>query len=109
MPKNNHKKSRLLFVREAKKLAQKEFIRWFKLTSELKPLLKLFRQIEVNIPTLYLMGAQDYMFLPSIKEIAEKHKYSKLEIVPNCGHVVNVEQPKIFNSISIQFLKNQLK
>lgn len=109
MPKNNHKTSRLLFVSEAKKLAQKEFIRWFKLTSELKPLLKLFRQIEVNIPTLYLMGAQDYMFLPSIKEIAEKHKYSKLEIVPNCGHVVNVEQPKIFNSISIQFLKNQLK
>ncbi|MDP5093430.1 MAG: alpha/beta hydrolase, partial [Polaribacter sp.] len=32
MPKKNHKKSRLLFVNEAKKLYQKEFIRWFKLT-----------------------------------------------------------------------------
>lgn len=108
MPKKNHKTSRLLFVREAKKLAQKEFIRWFKLTSELKPLLKLFRQIEIQIPTLYVMGAQDYMFLPSIQEIAKKHKNAQLQVVPNCGHVVNVEQPKLFNSISINFLNKQV-
>ena len=38
MPKRNHKESRLLFIREAKKLYQKEFIRWFKLTSEVIPL-----------------------------------------------------------------------
>ena len=44
MPNRNHKESRLLFIREAKKLYQKEFIRWFKLTSELIPLLKIFRQ-----------------------------------------------------------------
>ena len=34
MPKNNHKESRLLFVKEAKKLRQKEFIRWYKLTAK---------------------------------------------------------------------------
>ncbi len=44
MPNRNHKESRLLFIREAKKLYQKEFIRWFKLTSEVIPLLKIFRQ-----------------------------------------------------------------
>ena len=109
MPKKNHKTSRLLFVREAKKLAQKEFIRWFRLTTELKPLLKMFRQIEVKIPTLYLMGSEDYMFLPSIKKIVERHQKSQLEIIPNCGHVVNIEQPQQFNLKSLNFLKNQLQ
>lgn len=106
MPKKNHKESRLVFVREAKKLAQKEFVKWFKLTSDLKPLLKIFRQVEVKIPTLYLMGNEDYMFLPSIQELAKRHANSQLQIVPNCGHVVNIEQPTIFNSASISFLKS---
>ena len=56
MPYKNHKKSRLLFINEAKKLYQKEFMRWYKLTSELNPLLKLFRQVELKIPTLYLFS-----------------------------------------------------
>jgi hypothetical protein len=52
--KKNHRESRLLFVREAKKLYHKEFLRWYRLTSELKPLLLLFRQVDVGIPTLYV-------------------------------------------------------
>jgi len=56
MPKKNHKKSRLLFVNEAKKLYQKEFLRWFKLTSEINPLLRFFRAKDIKIPTLYVMG-----------------------------------------------------
>src|SRR5690606_5540663 len=55
MPKKNHKQSRLLFINEAKKLYQKEFIKWFKLTAEINPVLKWFRQVELNIPTLYFI------------------------------------------------------
>ena len=109
MPYKNHKKSRLLFINEAKKLYQKEFMRWYKLTSELNPLLKLFRQVELKIPTLYLMGSEDYMFLESIKHVTKEHKNSKLIIVPDCGHVVNVDKPKIFNNSSILFLKSLVK
>ena len=104
MPNKNHSESRNLFIREAKKLYQKEFIRWFRLTVEILPLLKIFRQVEVKIPTLYLMGDQDYMFLPAVRSVAFKHSYSKLKIIPNCGHVVNVEKHKIFNKYSINFL-----
>jgi pimeloyl-ACP methyl ester carboxylesterase len=109
MPYKNHKKSRLLFINEAKKLYQKEFMRWYKLTSELNPLLKLFRQVELKIPTLYLMGSQDYMFLESVKHVTKEHTSSELIIVPDCGHVVNVDRPKIFNSSSISFLKKNIK
>ena len=105
MPNRNHKESRHVFIREAKKLYQKEFIRWFKLTGEVIPLLKFFRQAEVTIPTLYVMGAEDYMFLPSVKEVVNHHQLSQLQVIPNCGHVVNVEQPNQFNDLTINFLK----
>ncbi len=106
MPKKNHKESRLLFAREAKKLYQKEFIRWFKLTSEINPLLRFFRAFDINIPALYIMGREDYLFLPTIKKITAESKFSELVVVENCGHVVNVEQPTIFNSVVIQYLSN---
>ncbi len=106
MPRKNHKKSRILFVNEAKKLYQKEFIKWFKLTSEINPLLKLFRQNEIAIPCLYIMGEQDHLFLPSIRNLANTHTFSSLDVVPNCGHVVNVEQPNYFNEVSIRFIEN---
>ena len=105
MPNKNHKESRNVFIREAKKLYQKEFIRWFKLTAEVIPLLKLFRQEEVNIPTLYVMGSEDYMFLPIVKKVAVQHQSSKLKVIPNCGHVVNVERANQFNDLTMNFLK----
>jgi pimeloyl-ACP methyl ester carboxylesterase len=107
MPNKNHKESRLLFVREAKKLYQKEFIRWFKLASEINPLLRFFRAADIKIPTLYVMGEEDYLFLPTIKEIVKSHQYSDLIVVAECGHVVNVEQPRFFNEKVIGYLSAQ--
>ncbi|WP_076547727.1 alpha/beta fold hydrolase [Maribacter ulvicola] len=107
MPNKNHRESRLLFVREAKKLYQKEFIRWFKLTSEINPLLRFFRSADINIPTLYVMGEEDYLFLPSIRKIAKSHQNSQLVVVEDCGHVVNVEQPNFFNEKVVAYLIGQ--
>ena len=106
MPRKNHKKSRSLFVNEAKKLYQKEFIRWFKLTSEINPLLRFFRAKDIKIPTLYVMGSEDHLFLPSIKNIVAKHTTSSLFVIDNCGHVVNVEQPEVFNNETIGFINS---
>jgi pimeloyl-ACP methyl ester carboxylesterase len=106
MPRKNHKASRNLFVREAKKLYQKEFIKWFKLTSEIKPLLKLFRQKDISIPAIYIMGQQDHLFLPSIEKIVQHHKMAQLRVINNCGHVVNVEQPQSFNDQAVAFIKS---
>jgi pimeloyl-ACP methyl ester carboxylesterase len=106
MPNKNHKQSRILFINEAKKLYQKEFIRWFKLTAEINPILKWFRQVELGIPTLYVMGKEDYMFLPSVRKVVEKHyKSSQLFVIEQCGHVVNVEQPDVFNKNVISFIQ----
>lgn len=106
MPKRNHKNSRLLFVNEAKKLYQKEFIRWFKLTAEINPLLRFFRAKDIKIPTLYIMGAEDHLFLPSIRHIVSEHLSSTIFVIENCGHVVNVEKPVTFNVQTIRFIQS---
>ncbi|MDB2657394.1 alpha/beta hydrolase [Crocinitomicaceae bacterium] len=105
MPNRNHKESRLMFIREAKKLYQKEFNRWFKLTSEVVPLLRVFRQKSIGIPTLYVMGEQDYMFLPSVRKVVKHHQEAVLQVIPNCGHVVNIENPQLFNKITLNYLQ----
>lgn len=106
MPNKNHRESRSLFVREAKKLYQKEFIRWFKLTSEINPLLRFFRAVDVKIPTFYIMGEEDYLFLPTIRKVVNSHVTSTLFVIENCGHVVNVEEPMIFNEEVIGYLQS---
>lgn len=105
MPRANHRESRTLFAREAKKLCQREFIRWFKLTSDINPLLRFFREKDLPIPTLYLMGEQDHLFLPPVQSLVKRHKHSELRVIADCGHVCNIEQPVPFNSESFQFLQ----
>jgi pimeloyl-ACP methyl ester carboxylesterase len=105
MPQRSQKESRHLFVREAKKLCQKEFKRWFILTSEVNPLNRYFKDKELPIPTLYLMGDKDYMFIQPVKEMVAEHRSSQLKEIENCGHVCNVEKPEEFNRHSINFIK----
>jgi pimeloyl-ACP methyl ester carboxylesterase len=108
MPKKRHEASRSLFIREAKKLCQKEFKKWFKLTLKVNPFLQNLRNKEAAIPTLYIMGEEDYMFLPPIQAFIDQKKYSKLLTIKNCGHVCNVDQPDIFNKTSIEFINKQI-
>ncbi|MGR5155828.1 alpha/beta fold hydrolase [Vibrio owensii] len=107
MPQKNQRESRLLFIREAKKLCQKEFKRWFTLAADVNPLMRYFKDRELPIPTLYLMGDRDYMFIKPVKEMVAVHKLSVLREIPDCGHVCNVERPDDFNQHSIEFIKQQ--
>ncbi len=104
MPRKRNLESRILFADQAKKLCQKEFIRWFNLTYKLNPLLKYFNENDTKLPTLYLMGDEDYMFLPQVMDLVRKHSNSFLTIVPDSGHVCNVEQPDFFNQQAMKFI-----
>lgn len=104
MPQKGQTESRGLFVREAQKLCQKEFKRWFKLATDVNPLMRYFREKESSIPTLYLMGDRDYMFIKPVKEMVAVHAHSQLIEIEDCGHVCNVERPNEFNQQSIAFI-----
>jgi len=107
MPRKKHRESRNLFINEAKKLYQKEFKRWFTLISQVNPLLSWFRINDCGIPTLYIMGEEDHMFLPSITQLVKNHASSQLFVIPACGHVVNVEQPATFNAEVIAYIQQR--
>ncbi len=107
LPRDSHKEARSLFVNEAKKLAQKEFVRWYKLTAGVNKILKFHRDVPISRPALFIMGSEDYMFLEPIRQIVKKHENAVLEIINNCGHVVNVEQPDVFNRLVLNYLRSE--
>ena len=107
LPKKRHSESRNLFIREAKKLYQKEFMRWIRITTNIHPIMKNFREKELSIPVLYLMGDEDYMFLPSVKALVKKHTNAVLKIINDSGHVCNVDQADLFNNYSIEFIRER--
>jgi hypothetical protein len=91
MPRAGHRESRMIFVREAQKLARKEFLRWFRLTLELTATPAPVRGARPGIPTLYLMGEEDHMFLPAARRIAARHTPRRAAVIERCGHVCNIE------------------
>jgi pimeloyl-ACP methyl ester carboxylesterase len=42
--------------------------------------------------------------LPAVRKLVGQHATAQLHVVPDCGHVVNVEQPAIFNKQVLGFL-----
>lgn len=104
LPRKNHKNSRKIFVNEARKLDQKEFKKWFSLVAEVNPLLKFFRLKDIGLPTLYIMGEEDYMFLPSVMKVVDEQISAHLHVIPDCGHVVNIDRPEVFNTKALNFI-----
>ncbi|RPF79813.1 MAG: alpha/beta fold hydrolase [Rhodothermaceae bacterium TMED105] len=105
MPKRNHKATRRLFVREAKKMSQQEFLRWFELTKKVPEAFKLFRQVEIPVPTLFIMGEEDHLFLKHVKQLTTIYPSYGLEIFSDCGHVCSVEKPRLFDKSTLAFYK----
>lgn len=103
MPYKAHRKSRALFIKEAKKISHAEFRRWYKLTATILPVLAKIRAKQFKPPTLYIMGIQDYMFLPFVKKIIMIHQNATMIILPGSGHVVNIDQPDLFNDNLLNF------
>lgn len=109
MPRRRHRKSRLMFVNDAKKLCQSEFLRWYSLTFKVNSLVRYLKQNDNGIPTIYLMGSEDHMFLPPVRAVVEKEKNALLSIIKDSGHVCNVDQAKIFNELATAFIQKNVQ
>ncbi len=109
MPNKRHKESRYIFIKEAQKIYRREINRWFKLLKDVNPLLQY--QVEQNppIPTLYLMGDEDHLFLKPVRTLVSLNEMAELVTLENSGHVCNVDQPEAFNKHAIRFIKEHSK
>lgn len=108
LPKKNHKISRQIFIRESLRMKRQSFLEWIdNLNLSKKRLEEYISTINnYNIPTLFVMGNEDYLFIKGIKKLENKIINFKLNIIENCGHVCSIEKADIFNNISINFLED---
>lgn len=104
MPLSNHQLSRRLYMRQSALLSQSAYNRWIRLYGEFKKTLKRFFKSDIQIPSLVIMGSQDYIFLKAAKRFASKSEENQLIIMNNCGHICNIEQAKKFNQLVLQHL-----
>lgn len=105
MPRDNHKEARVTFVNQARKMCQKEFIRWFSLTRNVDSFLQELQKNKNNIPTLFVMGEEDYLFLEGVEDVVMRSKKSvRLESISKAGHVCNIDKSDVFNEIGINFI-----
>ncbi|PIQ60989.1 MAG: 2-succinyl-6-hydroxy-2,4-cyclohexadiene-1-carboxylate synthase [Bacteroidetes bacterium CG12_big_fil_rev_8_21_14_0_65_60_17] len=106
MPGSKAQEARKVFRREARSVRPAEFRRWLRLTREVHSRLAAWSSsCGDRAPTLYVMGARDYLFLPPARKAVEIDASAELEVVERAGHVCNIEQPARFNQIAIAFLK----
>jgi len=61
---------------------------------------------EINIPTLIMVGNEDKITPIAVaQKMHEKLLTSKLEIIPQAGHLSNLENPIAFNNHLVKFLE----
>ncbi|MCD6347409.1 MAG: alpha/beta hydrolase [Bacteroidales bacterium] len=104
LPKANHKASRRVFIREAKKIHQREFMKWLQLSRELNTQLKKSFSRAMEVPSLVVMGSEDHVFLKPALRYSAKYSNTILKIIAKSGHVCNIERANEFNEEALRFL-----
>ena len=98
MPKSHHKESRLLFINEAKLIESKVFSQLLRLIPEIKKYILNLQPITFNKCILFLSGKDDYLFVDDVKKFSSKNKFHSYFSIEGAGHVVNIDNPSIFNN-----------
>jgi non-heme chloroperoxidase len=60
---------------------------------------------QIEVPTLLIFGEEDQFALqPEVEAIRHSIRGAKLHWIPDAGHLPNLEQPAIFNSLVQEYL-----
>ena len=107
IPQEKYAKSKKLFLNNAKKVSFDSFLNWLKLGDGVSKYIKDLFNEYISIPTLYLMGEDDKLFLPQVQQTVKNGGDNvSLIVVPNAGHVCNVDNKRFFNEHSLEFMKS---
>jgi len=64
----------------------------------------------IRVPTHIVVGADDRLTPPDIaRAMASRIEGARLTIIPDAGHLANLEQPQHFNAAVLGFLREQLR
>jgi pimeloyl-ACP methyl ester carboxylesterase len=104
LPRKNHAHSRRIFRLQSRKLSPKEYLKWVGLYKQFFKVLKRYFYRPVENISLVVMGDQDHVFFGAAKRFVQVQKNVHLVIMEGCGHVCNIESPKRFNQLALDFL-----
>ncbi len=113
MPRNNHKKSRQIFNREAKKIGKIEFRSWIEVISELNDTKSAIQSINALADLdktgcfsriLYILGSQDYLFIGDTRKYYKELYGAEFVEISDCGHVCAIEKAEEFTKLSLDFM-----
>jgi 3-oxoadipate enol-lactonase len=63
----------------------------------------------IKVPTLVVVGADDRLTPPEVaREIASEIPGAALQVIPDAGHLANIEQPDAFNAAVLPFLRRHV-
>ncbi|MDD3033809.1 MAG: alpha/beta hydrolase [Bacteroidales bacterium] len=104
MPKKNHAKSRELFLKISRNIPPCEFISWIVLIDEIKYKLDELFNKPFTSPVLLINGSEDYTFIQDCILFCKINPTTQMDIIPNCGHLTNIDRYCEFNEKALNFL-----
>lgn len=97
------KETREIYMESVEKVSYSNFLMWMEIMPKMNYVISdLFRK-NCELPTMYLMGSDDYFFLDAAKNAADSNPRSSFVVVPEAGHACNLDNKKYFNKASIDF------
>ncbi|WP_100374147.1 alpha/beta fold hydrolase [Bacillus sp. FJAT-45037] len=109
MPKENHKKSRDIFIREAVKMKRKNFMGYYNAVQKVEMAYEYVQDYAAHVKKLYVSGSEDHFFIEALKEDIESDPNAQMVTFEKCGHLCNIERSRNFNEVSVNFLLEQVE
>lgn len=105
MPKEHHKKSRLIFLREVVKLHKDTMLAWIEyMQRALRTKEALEKLDSLGKRVLLISGDEDHCFFKGTKRVYRKLHNVRMVVLRHCGHICSIEQYKEFNRYSLEYL-----
>ena len=107
IPQQKYNESKSTFMRSAQKVTYQGFMQWMRLATTLDKYMDRLLSAEILTPTLYVMGEDDTLCLSHVKQVAQQSRDNvSLVIIPNAGHVCNIDNKQEFNKITLNFINS---
>ena len=98
------KESREIYMESVEKVSYSNFLMWMEIIPKMnKAVSDLFRK-NCTLPTMYLMGVADRLFIKEAKRAADSNPNSSFMVVPDAGHACSLDNKTFFNKASIEYL-----
>ncbi|WP_338470896.1 alpha/beta hydrolase [Niallia sp. XMNu-256] len=105
LPTNKLKTTREIFYNGVKQMKKGNFIDWLRVLNAVDFSFEILHDHAKSIPKLYISGVEDIRFIDYLLKDIKNDLAAEVILLENCGHICNMEDPKTFNTASVEFIE----